>query len=122
MKKIFAIVIVFILFFSACKKKNEICTECDGLNSKKMDMWVDAQYGPCDSTDSLRPHCLMVQFETYSDTAWQPFNQDICGFDFTPGIWYHLEVKRKKTGEVNGQPIYKYCLVQIIETKQKFLK
>jgi len=122
MKKLLLIGLLLSLFISACKKNDQICDECDGIGSKTIDMWVDAQYGPCDQADTIKPHCLMVEFETYTDSLWQPFDQDICGFEFTPGIWYHLEVKRKKIGEIDGQPQYKYCLTKIIETKQKFLK
>ncbi len=121
MKKIFAVILLTISILSSCEKDDDIvCHECDGWGSKDFYMWVDAEYGPCNEADTLRPHCLMVQFsDTYEDGAWQPFTQEICGFDFEPGIRYKLHVRKK---QIENDTAYKYCLLQIVDKQEVFLK
>ena len=122
----FAILFIFsILFIQACNDDNDLaCHECDGLGSEKLIMWVDSKYGPCNEADTLKPSCMMVQIsDTLVEGAWQPFQQDICGFEYELGYRYQLSVRRKKIDETDdGQPVYKYCLLDILDKYQTFLK
>ncbi len=90
-----------------------VCTECSGLFSEKMDMWVANKL--TENPDNPGEYCLKVQIGSYeSDTSWVPFCQDICGFDYEAGYQYILAIERKKIGtDDNGDPIYKYCLLYI---------
>ena len=113
---------IFIFFgilfaLGSCKKDENkpqvICDQCEGLFSQKMIMYVDNEMTKCPSNPSQM--CLRVQFDKYQgDTAWVPFEQDICGFDYEPGYDYVLEIQRKKIDkDAQGNPIYKYCLLYI---------
>ena len=122
MKKIFLLTIILgILAVYACNKTpDEACTSCDGIYSKTITMQVNNEYTTCDSNE----HCLMVQFsDTINENAWEPFSQDICGFNFVPGYRYTLSVKRQPNGkDADGNKIYKYCLIRIISSKKVYLK
>jgi hypothetical protein len=124
MKKLSIIFGIILLALVSCKDntKTEICDQCDGIFSKTMIMQVDNDYFPCN--DGTKDKCIHVQFSSVIDeNAWQPFKQDICGFDFVPGYRYELSVKRKKIGtDSNGNPIYKYCLISIDSKTQDYLK
>ena len=114
MKKIIAILsVIFIL--SACNNdKTEVCTECDGLFSETVTMFVDAELQPCDGANQM---CFMYQInEEIDENAWQIFDGDICGFTFEAGYRYKLSVKRKKIAtNDNGEKVYQYCLLHITE-------
>ncbi len=120
MKKILILLFSAVLFFS-CEENEEICTECNGMFSETLTMYVFEESGPC-TFDSLQT-CLFVQFDsTFAEDAWKPFNQDICGFDYVPGYRYQLSVKRKKIGkDENGDKIYQYCLINIVQVIKKYL-
>ncbi len=117
MKRFFALFLGLFLIVVACNKNDKqpqaICTECEGLFSKEMTMYVDNEMTRCPS--SPNDLCLRVQFDVYKgDTAWVPFEQDICGFDYEPGFFYELDIQRKKIStDADGNPIYKYCLIKI---------
>ncbi len=104
------------MVISACDtNKAEVCTECDGMFSEVVTMFVDSEQKPCSNETSEL--CFYYQIgDTINESAWQPFDGDICGFTFTPGYQYKLSVKRKKIGkDEQGDKIYQYCLVSIIE-------
>ncbi len=117
MKRFVFLFMGLLLAFAACKKDEHkpqvICDECEGLFSQKMIMYVDNEMTKCPSNPS--DLCMRVQFDKFEgDTAWVPFEQDICGFDYQPGYFYTLEIQRKKIGtDANGNPEYKYCLLRI---------
>jgi len=121
MKKIIYLFIAVIFLFSACDNSDEICNECDGVFSEIVTMWVDGEYGPCDtiSTDD----CFYIQYNsTVVDTAWVPFNSEICGFEFEAGYQYNLSLRRIKIGtDTNGDKIYKYCLRDIVQKVKVYL-
>ncbi len=107
---------IFFLTLSCNQSKDQpkvICDECQGLLSQKMVMYVDNEMTRC--PDNPNDLCLKVQFDQFKgDTAWEPFSQDICGFDYEPGFMYVLEIQRKKMAtDADGNPIYKYCLLYI---------
>ncbi len=117
MKRLVILVMGILLALAACQSDDQeqqvICNDCEGLFSEKMIMYVDNEMTKCPSNpDDL---CIRVQFDTYEgDTAWVPFEQDICGFDYQPGYMYVLEIQRKKIDtDAEGNPIYKYCLLYI---------
>ena len=117
MKRYVILFIGILLAFAACKQDKQeqqvICNQCEGLLSKTMTMYVDNEMTKCPSNPN--DMCLRVQFDKYEgDTAWVPFEQDICGFDYEPGYMYILEIQRKKEGtDADGNPLYKYCLLHI---------
>ncbi len=122
MKKIILLTIITGIFaFYACDdKKQEACDSCDGIFSKTITMQVNNEYTTCDGND----HCLMVQFsDTVDENAWEPFSQDICGFNFQPGYRYTLSVKRQANGkDADGNKVYKYCLIRVVSSTKVYLK
>jgi hypothetical protein len=126
MKKIIYLLIFGLLFFASCDDDNSdkgyICTECSGLFSEKMDMWVANKLTK--NPDNPNEYCLKVQIGHYeSDTSWVPFCNDICGFDYEAGYQYVLAIERKKIGtDDDGNPIYKYCLLYIKSKKPMPMK
>ncbi len=118
-------IVLSVLIISSCNDKTNkdvVCDQCEGIFSEKLYMWVDNELMPCpnDSTQM----CMKVQFGAIpSDNAWEPFNQDICGFDYEPGYLYELYVQRKKIGtDGQGKTVYKYCLLHLIKKELKPLK
>jgi len=82
-------------------------------------MQIDNEYATCDSL----VHCLYYQIgDTIDENNWQVLNQDICGFDYTPGYRYVLSVKRNKIGtNDDGKKIYEYCLNNVISKTKVYL-
>lgn len=119
MKKLFLLAGLLSIIIFSCKK-DEQCTQCDGIFSETVTMQIDNEYAPC---DSLPHHCLYYQIgDTINENNWQILDQDICGFDFTPGYRYVLSVKRKKIGtNEDGTNAYLYCLERIISSKRVYL-
>ncbi len=114
----FLLILAGILFLVlSCNENTDeakvICDECQGLFSQRLIMYVDNELTRC--PDNPNEFCLRVQFDEFKgDTAWQAFDQDICGFDYEPGFMYVLDIQRKKiTEDADGNPIYKYCLLYI---------
>ncbi len=121
MKKIFFLLVFGSVLFIGCQDKNVICDDCNGLFSEDLTMYIYEEKVPCEG-DSTRK-CYMEQHGgVFSDTAWTAFDKDICGFDFVPGYRYKLTIKRKKIGkDNNGNKVYKYCLLRILESKKVYL-
>ena len=125
MRLVIPFVLGVLFLFSMCQKDDKpqvICDECAGLFSEKMIMYVDNELTSCPSNTNER--CLRVQFDKFEgDTAWIPFEQDICGFDYEPGFSYVLDIQRKKIDtDAQGEPIYKYCLLYIRSKKLEPMK
>ncbi len=121
MKKIFLFLTLASFFLLSCKEKNVICDECNGISTETYVMYIFEEKVPC--PDDPTQKCFMEQHElNFSDSAWTIFNDEICGFEFKPGFRYKLKIKRKKIGkDDNGNKVYKYCLLDVLEAKRVYL-
>lgn len=121
MKKILFLLGLSTIFFASCTNDEKVCSDCAGLFSETIKMYVYEEYVDCEDHPSQQ--CLWAQLDsTFSDSAWIYFNQDICGFDYEPGFRYELNVERKKIGkDTNCEPLYQYCLVNIVAAVRVYL-
>ncbi len=129
MKKIFYVLFGIMLLAVSCndsEDENVICNECSGLFSETLYMWVNNE--PTTNPDNPEQKCLNVQFVDYSnynyvDSLWEPFCDTICGFNYQEGLIYELKVQREKIDkDEDGNPIYKYCLLEVLKTEIAPLK
>ena len=129
MKKIFYVLFGIMLLAVSCNDssdENVICNECEGLFSETLFMWVNNE--PITNPDNSDEKCMEVQFVDYSnynyvDSLWKPFCDTICGFDYKEGLIYELKIQRKKIDkDEDGNPIYKYCLLEVLKTEMAPLK
>ena len=121
MKKVLLFLTLSVFIFSACETDDDICSECNGMFSETITMYIYEEKGPCE--DGSSENCLYEQHNLiFIEDAWEPFNQEICGFDYVAGYRYELSVKRKKTGkDDDGNIIYQYCLVNIVNAVKVYL-
>ncbi|MBN2664245.1 MAG: DUF4377 domain-containing protein [Bacteroidales bacterium] len=120
MNKIILITAVIGMFFlSACQKEEVICDECNGVFTKEVTIFVDGYYTDCGEGDNT---CFFAQeADVIDEDAWEVWTADICGFEFEPAYRYQLTVKKEKIDNVDGEKIYKYCLVRIDAKVEVFL-
>ncbi|MBN2890450.1 MAG: DUF4377 domain-containing protein [Bacteroidales bacterium] len=127
MKKLLFILGLSTIILSACNNEDDyLCNDCDGLFSETLTIFVYEEKAPIDSTTTEL--CYYIQYYPLVDEenfdAYEAFNYSICGFDdtFLSGYRYELSVKRKKIGkDENSDPIYQYCLVNIIDVTKTSL-
>lgn len=120
MKKIILFVAVISLFFlSSCDKQEIICEECNGVFTQEVTIFVDGFYTDCGNGENT---CFYAQENDQIDeNAWEVWTTDICGFEFEPAYRYQLTVKKQKIDNIDGEKIYKYCLVRIDSKVAVFL-
>lgn len=123
MKKIFLISIaiaLFLVLFSCSKKEEALCSNCEGLNSEDVRVWVDNRYFDCGDG---KFKCFQAQIsDTINENNWQVWTDTICGFSFEPQYRYKLSVRRKKVGkDAQNNDIYNYCLIKIAQKELMYL-
>lgn len=121
MKKVVLFLTLSLFIFASCENDEQICTECNGVFSETLTMYIYEEKGPCE--DGSGENCLYEQHNfVFDENAWVPFNQDICGFDYLAGYRYEISVKRKQTGKDDeGNRIYQYCLINIVSAVKVYL-
>jgi len=121
MKKIFVVLLLVVIFTSACENEDVVCDDCDGLFSDDITMFIDAELVPCE--EGSEAQCFYAQInDTIDEDAWEVWTKEICGFDFEPAYRYKLSVRRKKIDtDSEGNKIYKYCLIEIEEKIKVYL-
>lgn len=110
------------LAFSACSSEDtEECTDCNGIGSEDITMFVNSELTSCSDDSDAKCYYAQINSEIDED-AWEVWTNEICGFDFVPGYRYQLSVRRKKVGkDENGEKIYQYCLIYVVDKEQVFL-
>jgi len=120
MKKIFSIIAVLgLLFVSSCEEEIQVCDECNGFMNKEVTIFVDGILPDCD--DGMDVCFYAQETDSLDEDVWEVWNTDICGFEFEPAYRYRLTVKKDKIDTVNGEKIYKYCLIRIEEKVKIYL-